>query len=62
VHDARRTCATLLVYLDIHPRVVMQILRHAQFAITMELCTQVSSQQTRAALERLGGSLDGSRS
>ncbi len=26
VHDARRTCATLLVDLDVHPRIVMQIL------------------------------------
>ena len=29
VHDARRTCATLLADLDVHPRVAMQILRHA---------------------------------
>ena len=57
VHDARRTCATLLVDLDVHPRVVMQILRHAQFAITMEVYTQVSSAQTRPALKRLGDSL-----
>jgi integrase len=62
VHDARRTCATPLVDLDVHPRVVMQILRHAQFAITMEIYTQVSSAQTRAALKRLGDSLDGSPS
>jgi integrase len=59
VHDARRTCATLLVDLDVHPRVVMQILRHTQFAITMEIYTQVSSGQTRTALKRLGESLDG---
>ncbi|PXY18108.1 hypothetical protein BAY59_34860 [Prauserella coralliicola] len=30
VHDGRRTCATLLVDLDIHPRQVMRILRQAQ--------------------------------
>ena len=29
VHDARHTCATLLVDLDVHPRVIMRILRHA---------------------------------
>jgi integrase len=29
VDDARRTCATLLADLDVHPRVAMQILRHA---------------------------------
>lgn len=37
VHDARRTCASLLVDLDVHPRVAMQILRHADFSITMEI-------------------------
>jgi hypothetical protein len=36
----------------------MQILRHAQFSITMEIYTQVSSEQTREALKRLGESLD----
>jgi integrase len=59
VHDARRTCGTLLADLDVHPRVAMQILRHAQFAITMEIYTQVSSKATREALKRLGESLDG---
>jgi integrase len=54
VRDARRTCASLLADLDVHPRVAMQILRHAQFAITMEIYTQVSSRQTREALKRLG--------
>jgi integrase len=36
VHDARHTCATLLVDLDVHPRVIMRILRHADQAVTME--------------------------
>jgi integrase len=58
VHDARRTCGSLLADLDVHPRVAMRILRHAQFAITMEIYTVVSSQQTRDALKRLGESLD----
>lgn len=59
VHDARRTCATLLVDLDVHPRVIMQILRHAQFAVTMEIYARASSAATREALKRLGESLDG---
>jgi integrase len=58
VHDARRTCGSLLADLDVHPRVAMQILRHAQFSITMEIYTVVSSEQTRAALKRLGESLE----
>jgi integrase len=59
VHDARRTCGSLLADLDVHPRVAMQILRHARFSITMEIYTQVSSQATRDALKRLGERLDG---
>ena len=59
VHDARRTCASLLVDLDVHPRVAMAILRHSDFSITMEVYTQVSSAATREALRRPGDSLDG---
>jgi integrase len=59
VHDARRTCATLLADLDVHPRVAMQIMRHADFAVTMEIYTMVSSKSTRDALKRLGESLGG---
>jgi integrase len=58
VHDARRTCGSLLADLDVHPRVAMAILRHAKFSITMEIYTQVSDEQTREALRRLGESLD----
>lgn len=58
VHDARRTCATLLVDLDVHPRVIMQILRHAQISVAMEIYSQAPSRQTREALRRLSESLD----
>jgi integrase len=47
-------CASLLADLDVHPRVAMQILRHSQFAITMEIYTVVSSAATRDAFKRLG--------
>jgi integrase len=53
VHDTRRTCGSLLAALDVHPRVAMQILRHAQIALTMEIYTQVPDEVTRAALKRL---------
>ena len=57
VHDARRTCASLLVDLDVHPRVIMAILRHADVKVTMEVYAQASSKATREALKRLGDSL-----
>lgn len=58
VHDARKTCGTLLVDLDVHPRVIMAILRHAQISVTMKIYTQASSKATRDALKRLGETLD----
>ncbi|MFA1551386.1 tyrosine-type recombinase/integrase [Actinomadura chokoriensis] len=54
VHDTRHTCGKLLAALDVHPRVAMQILRHSKISLTMEIYTEVPSEQTRAALRRLG--------
>jgi len=53
VHSARRTCATLLVHLGVHPRVAMQILRHSQIAVTMDIYAQVSNASTRDELQQL---------
>jgi hypothetical protein len=49
----------MLAALDVHPRVAMEVLRHAEFAITMEIYTEVSFRETREALRRLGARLDG---
>ncbi|AXG14951.1 tyrosine-type recombinase/integrase [Intrasporangium calvum] len=54
VHSTRRTCASLLVALDVHPRVAMAILRHSKIAVTMDIYSQVSSTSTREALKKLG--------
>lgn len=53
VHDARRTCATLLRDLNVYPRVAQQIVRHAQVSITREIYTEVTDEATRDALRRL---------
>ena len=58
VHDARKTCATLLVDLDVHPRVIMRVLRHADVAVTMEVYANASAKSTREALRKLGESLE----
>ncbi len=52
VHDTRHTCASILAALDVHPRVAMRILRHAQIAVTMEVYTEVPDEVTRAALKK----------
>jgi integrase len=51
-------CATLLVDLDVHPRVIMHVLRHADQAVTMEIYAKASSDVTREALRSLGESLN----
>ncbi|MEV0155312.1 tyrosine-type recombinase/integrase [Micromonospora sp. NPDC050686] len=58
VHTTRRTCATLLVALDVHPRDMMRILRHSQIALTMNIYSEATSEAAQAALKRLGGRLD----
>jgi hypothetical protein len=47
----------MLVALEVHPRVAMQILRHSQIAVTMNVHSEVSSVETREALRRLGDQL-----
>ncbi|MCG7320806.1 tyrosine-type recombinase/integrase [Arsenicicoccus bolidensis] len=59
VHSTRRTCATLLVHNGVHPRVAMQIVRHSQIAVTMDIYAQVASSSTRDALDQLDASFRG---
>jgi len=53
VHAARRACASLLVALDVHPRVAMAVLRHRRMALTTDVYSQASSVATRDALRRI---------
>jgi integrase len=62
LHAARHTCASLLVAMDVHPRVAMQILRHSRIAVTMNVYSEVSTEDTREALRRLGEPLSGEAS
>jgi integrase len=53
VHGTRKTCASLLAALDVHPRVAMRILRHSKIAVTMEIYAEAPSDATRGALRKL---------
>ena len=57
-HGMRRTCASLLAALEVHPRVAMRILRHSKITVTMEIYTEVPGQAAREALHRLGEQFD----
>lgn len=53
LHGTRHTSASLLVDLDVHPRVAMQILRHAKIATTMDIYSHVPTAATRAAINNI---------
>ena len=53
VHGTRKTCASLLAALDVHPRVAMRILRHSKIAVTMEFYTEAPSDAIHDALRKL---------
>ena len=57
VHGTRKTCASLLAALDVHPRVAMRILRHSKIAVTMEIYTEAPSEATVEALRKLSEQL-----
>jgi integrase len=57
VHGTRKTCATLLAALDVHPRVAMRILRHSKVNVTMEIYTEAPSEATVEALRKLSEQL-----
>jgi integrase len=56
VHSTRHGCASVLVELEVHPRVAMQVLRHSRIGVTMDIYSQVAAAGTRDALSRLGSS------
>lgn len=57
-HDLRHSCATLLIAQGVHPRIIMQYLRHARISTTMDLYGHVYEEAHAAAAEGLGALLE----
>ena len=55
VYDARRTRATLLVDLEVHPRVFMRILRHADVSMTLEIYANACADGDPRSAAQVGG-------
>jgi integrase len=53
-HDLRHSCATLLITLGVHPRIIMEILRHTQISTTMNLYGHAIPEVNRQAVNGLG--------
>lgn len=58
-HDLRHSCATLLIAQGVHPRVVMEILRHSQISTTMNTYAHVLPRLQRDATTKIEELIDG---
>ena len=52
-HDLRHSAATLLLVQGVHPRVVMELLRHTDFATTMDIYSHVLPILNREAADQM---------
>jgi integrase len=57
LHDGRHTAATLLLTKGVHPRVVMEVLGHAQMRTTTDTYSHVMPALGRDAADRMGSAL-----
>jgi integrase len=57
LHDGRHTAATLLLSEGVHPRVVMEVLGHAQMRTTTDTYSHVMPALGRDAADRMGTAL-----
>lgn len=53
-HDARHTCATLMLGQGIHPKLVSEMLGHATVAITLDTYSHATPSMQRSAVHALG--------
>jgi integrase len=59
LHDLRHSAASLLLALNIHPRVVMELLGHSQISQTMDTYSHTVPEILRDAIDKLGIALNG---
>jgi integrase len=56
-HDLRHSAASLLLALNTHPRVVMELLGHSQISLTMNTYSHVVPDLLRETVGKLGAAL-----
>ncbi|WP_354597469.1 site-specific integrase [Streptomyces sp. JL1001] len=55
---ARKTCASLLAFLKVHPKVAQKILRHSEIKMTLDIYTQIVGDGEREAADMLSDLLE----
>jgi integrase len=58
IHDLRHSTASLLIALNVHPRIVMELLGHSQISLTMDTYSHVVPDVLRDAIDKLGATLN----
>jgi integrase len=58
-HDLRHSAATILLGLDIHPKVVQEMLGHSQISMTMDIYSHVLPTMQKEAVYKLNDVLQG---
>ncbi len=58
-HDLRHSAATMLLGLDIHPKVVQEMLGHSQIGMTMDIYSHVLPTMQEEAVSKLNAVLQG---
>jgi integrase len=56
-HDLRHSAATLLLGMDIHPKVVQELLGHNQISMTMDIYSHVLPTMQKDAMDKLNDAL-----
>ena len=52
-HDLRHTAASFLLYKNVHPRVVADLLGHSEIRVTMDLYSHVAPALQREAADQM---------
>src|SRR5947199_9032449 len=60
-HDLRHSAATLLLAMNVHPKVVQQLLGHSNISITMDLYSHVLPSMQRDAMNDMDDFLKGNK-
>jgi integrase len=51
-HDLRHSAATILLIMDVHPKVVQELLGHSSIGVTMDLYSHVISSLQKDAMSK----------
>lgn len=60
-HDLRHSAATILLAMNVHPKIVQELLGHNQISMTMDLYSHVLPGMQEDVIDRLEGVLDQSK-